>query len=141
MKTALKMALLLLPLMIVPHRSSAMMGIAALTKEQAQAMGITVRSEKNGEAGVLLWLEFKASGKFATFRRVELQVGEGEGRIVSAALMPERPSPGSIAVHFSAYPAYLDKSTLTIVVTGANPRGGEGYELKVKDFIDLTKYR
>jgi hypothetical protein len=140
-KTALKMAVLLLALTIVPCRCFAMMEIADVSREQAQAMGVTVRSHRNGDAGVAVWLEFKTSGKLAAFRRVELQIGEGEGRIMSAPLLAEHPSPGSIAVHFSAYPAYLGKSTLTIVVAGSNPLGGEGYRLKVKDFVDLTQYQ
>lgn len=137
----LKMAVLLLPLAIMPIRCFGEMMISDLSREQAQAMDVTVRSETNGEAGVVVSLEFKASGKLATFKFVELQIGEGEGRVMSAPLLAENPSSRNVVVHFSTRPAYLDKSILTIVVTASNQLGGEGYRLKVKDFVDLAKYR
>ncbi len=123
-------------LLVLPSECLAMMEIADVTKEQAKEMGLTVRSHKNGEAGIAVTLEFRTMGKLETFQRVELQIGEGKDRIMSAPLLASQPTPGSIVVRFSAYPAYLDKSILTIVVIGNNPLGGEGYRIKVKDFIE-----
>jgi hypothetical protein len=114
--------------------------LADVSKEQAKEWGVSIRSHKNGDAGVKVWLEFKTQGVLKNFTRVELQIGEGENRIMAGPLLASHPSPGSVAVHFSAYPAYLPKSTLTIMVNDT-PLGGSGYRFKLKDFIELEKFR
>ena len=112
--------------------------IADVSKEEAKQMGATIRSRKSGE-GIEVLLEFKTTGKFEKFKRVELNIGEGKDQIMSAALLPAHPSPGSVTAHFSVNSAYLAKSTLMIVAEGDNPLGGEGYRFKLKDFIDIEK--
>ena len=126
-------------MLIAPGTCLAEMLIADVSREEAKGMGVTMRSRKNGDAGVEVRLEFKKSGQLKDFKRVELQIGEGKDRIMSASLLPAQPNPGTVAVHFSANPAYLTSSTLMIVVIGDNDLGGEGYRFKVKDFIDLEK--
>jgi hypothetical protein len=89
----------------------------------------------NGQAGIQVQMEFKTDGELKKITYVELQIGDGENRITSAPLLVSYPSPGRVAVRFSAYPAYLPKSALMVVVSDA-PLGGTGYRFKVKDFIE-----
>lgn len=138
MKVILKVIVLLM-LVMASANCLAEMLIADVSKEEAKQMGATIRSRKNGEASVEVRLEFKTTGKFEKFKRVELEIGQGKDQIMSAALLPANPSPGSVTVHFSVNPAYLAKSTVTIVAEGDNPLGGEGYRFKLKDFIDVEK--
>ena len=139
MKMILRITILILMLVIASRNCIAEMLIADVSKEEAKQMGVTMRSAKSGDAGVKVWLEFKTNGKLRTFKRVELEIGEGKNRIMSAPLLPVQPVPECVVVNFSANPAYLAKSTLMIVVQGDNALGGEGYRLKVNDFIQLEK--
>ena len=138
MKVLLKVTVLLM-LIAASSNCIAEMLIADVSKEEAKLMGAIIRSRKNGDASVEVRMEFKTSGKFEKFRRVELDIGEAKDQIMSAALLPSHPSPGSVAVRFSVNPAYLAKSTLMIVAEGDNPLGGECYRFKLKDFIDIEK--
>jgi len=53
--------------------------------------------------------------------------------------MPEnRSKPGHVLVVFTAARAQLDKVTLMVVV---GDFGDVGYELRVKDFVDLKKVK
>ena len=90
-------------------------------------------------------LEFKTEGRLKGFdpnrgSRVELQMTEGEKSLVTAALQMKLPSPGHIVVSFAADRAQLDKINLMVVV-GAGAAVGGGYELRVKDFVELEKLR
>jgi hypothetical protein len=140
MKMIFNISALTVLLIAASSHCFAEMTVADVSKQEAKEMGVTMRSHKNGDAGVAVWLEFKTNGKLKDFTRVDLQIGEGKSRIMSAPLLVSHPSPGSVAVHFSAYPAYLATSTLTIVVADS-PLGGSGYRFKVKDFIELEKSR
>ena len=66
---------------------------------------------------------------------LELQTSE-----VTAALQLKQPSPGHFTVSFTADRAPLDKITLMVVV-GAGAMVGGGYELRVKDFVELERLR
>ena len=136
MKVILKVTVLLM-LAMASANCLAEMLIADVSKEEAKQMGVTIGSRKNGEASVEVRLEFKTTGKFEKFKRVELEIGKGQNQIMSAPLLPTYPNPGSISVRFSVNPAYIADSTLMIVVDAA--LGGEGYRLKVKDFLDPEK--
>ena len=116
MKTIFNISAVTFLLIAASSPCFAEMTIEDVSKEWAKEMGVTMRSHKNGDAGVAVWLEFKTNGKLKDFSRVDLQIGEGKSRIMSAPLLASHPSPGSVAVQFSAYPAYLATSTLTIVV-------------------------
>ena len=109
--------------------------IKDVSTNRAKELGVTIRTNMNGQAGVQVWLEFKTTGELTKYSHVELQIGKGENGIMSAPLLATHPSRESVAVNFSAYPAYLPKSTLMIVVSDA-PLGGTGYRFKVKDFIE-----
>lgn len=138
MKTILKMMFLSFLLSVSSSQCFALMSLKDISREQAKALGLVVRSHGAGQAGVKVWLELKSEGELKTFDRVELRIGAGEKPLVSAPLLATHASPGSVAVHFSADPAYLATSTFTIVVTNGL-RDMVGYPLKVKDFVKLEK--
>jgi hypothetical protein len=114
--------------------------IEDVSTKRAKELGVTIRTNMNGQAGIQVWLEFKTTRELKKYSHVELEIGKGENRIMSAPLLATHPSPESVAVNFSAYPAFLPKSTLMIVVSDA-PLGGTGYRFKVKDFIEPAKSR
>ena len=102
-------------------------------------MGMEIRAKGNGPNEVWVELEFKTEGKFRHFSQVELAIGEGDKLLVGyAALRQKRSSSGSVVVRFMANRAYLEKITLTVVV---GDFGDIGYDLRVKDFVDLGKVR
>jgi hypothetical protein len=55
-------------------------------------------------------------------------------------LREEKPNPGRVVVGFAVDRAQMDKVTLR-VVTESSERTRTGYDLRVKDFVDLTKIR
>ena len=109
--------------------------IEDVSTNRAEELGVTIRTNMNGQAGIQVVMEFKTTGELKNFANVELQIGDGENRIMSAPLLVSYPSPDRATVRFSAYPAYVPKSTLMIVVRDT-PIGGTGYRFKVKDFIE-----
>jgi len=134
MKAILNITVLAVLLWVTPSPCLAMISVEDVSMERAKELGVTFRTDRNGEAGIQVWLEFKAEGELKKITYVELQIGHGEDRIMSARLDVSQPKPGSMAVHFSAYPAYLPRSTLMIVVY-QGPKGDVGYRFRVKDFI------
>jgi hypothetical protein len=127
-------------IMVVPSHCFGMFSIEDVSKSRAKALGVTFQTNTNGEAGIQVRLEFNTRGELKKITYVELQIGEGESRIVSAPLQVFYPSPKTGLVRFSAYPAYLPKSTLTIVVYGG-PKGDVGYRFKVEDFTEPSQLR
>jgi hypothetical protein len=113
----------------------AMLAIEDVSTNRAKELGVTIRTNMNGQAGIQVQMEFKTEGELKKITYVELQIGDGENRIMSAPLLVSYPSPGRVAVRFSAYPAYLSKCILTIAVYGG-PKGDWGYRFKVKDFVE-----
>ncbi|MGA2496169.1 MAG: hypothetical protein ABSH20_00420 [Tepidisphaeraceae bacterium] len=87
-------------------------------------------------------LEFEAKGALKEFRRVDLEIKEGEKLLVRSSLREEESKPGHvvvpghIVVSFAADRVHLDNSTLWVVV---GVRAGSVYEIPVKDFVDLEK--
>jgi hypothetical protein len=117
----------------------ALRSLASLTPERAKELGITLRSHPNGESGVRVVLEFKAVGELRGFTHVELAIAAADGkRVVDAILRSERPAAGMIEASFSADPAWLAHSTLTICTTEGQ-RSHSGYMLAVKDFLPSAK--
>jgi hypothetical protein len=116
----------------------AMISVEDVSQARARELGVTFRTHTNGQAGMQVWMEFKLKGELQKITYVELQVGDGPERIASAHLRVSNPDPASASVNFSAFPAYLSKSTLMIVVYNG-PRGDVGYQFKVKDFIEPEK--
>ena len=118
-----------------------MISVGHLSKEQAAELGITMKHRTNGDAGVMVWLEFKKEGFLEAFTYAELQVTDAKGKhLVSARLQPHPVVYGQpkeiVSVAFSADPAQLENCAFMIVAYGSS-RGDVGYVLKVKDFLDL----
>ena len=124
--------------MAASSRCFALISVGDVSRERAKELGVAIRTEKNGVAGVKVWLEFESEGELKKMTYVELQIGDGENRIMSAPLRVTNPGPGRVAVNFSAYPAYLSRCILMIVVYGG-PKGDVGYRFKMKDFIEVKK--
>jgi hypothetical protein len=140
MKTIINLSILAFLLLTPSSHCLAAIGVGDVSPDEARALGVAFRTNTNGEAGIQVWLELKSEGELKKITYVKLQIGEGESRIMSAALPVSYSTPGKGVVTFSAYPAYLPKSTLMIVVYNG-PRGDIGYRFKVKDFIELDKLR
>ena len=139
-KMIVNISILTFLLVAASSQCFAEMTIQDVSKERAKELGVTIRTNMNGQAGIQVRLEFKTDGELKGFSRVELQIGDGEKRIMSAPLQVSYPSPGKVAVTFSAYSAYLSDCTLIIVVNDP-PLGGSGYRLKVKNFVESEKSR
>jgi hypothetical protein len=141
MKTILNISALTLLLVAASSRCFAEMTIEHVSRERAKALGMEIRTKASGTNAVWVELEFKAEGKFKDFSHVSLEIKEGKQLLVGyAALREKRSSSGSVVVNFMANRAFLDKITLTVVVDDV-PMGGSGYEVQVKDFVELEKVR
>ena len=140
MKVKLMLTLLVALFLAGTSQSFALMEIAEVSKERAKEMGVTLRSRPNGDAGVAVWIEFKATGALKNFTRVELRMTSGGKHLVSAPLLASRTAADAVEAYFSAAPEQLAGSTLMLVVT-EGPRSRTGYEFRVKDFVEPAKTR
>jgi hypothetical protein len=117
----------------------AMMSIAGVSPARAKEMAMEVRSQPAGPDAVRVEFEFETRGELKYFNRVDLEISDGGKLLISPALMPEnRSKPGHVVVVFTADRAQVDKITLTVVV---GDFGDVGYELRLKDFVDLKKVK
>ena len=144
MKTILHLSVLVVLLAVAPSRCLALRSLGILSTNEAKEMGLEVRATPAGPDAAWLELEFKIEGKLKDynperFSQVELEIRDGEKSLLSyAALQEQHPAPGRVRVRFMANRAYLDKLVLTIVV-GQGLMAGGAYELRMKEFVDLTK--
>jgi hypothetical protein len=111
-----------------------------VSKKLAKQLGMQVRSEPAGPNHFKVELEFKPEGKLKDFGRVDLLIGEGDNPPVTAPLREDRSKPGRVVVDFTADRAHLDSLTLRVMVPWPTG-GGDAYELRVKDFVELKKAR
>ena len=139
MKTMINIFVLAVLLFAASCPCFAMRSIGFVSKKEAKELGMDLRFTANGTNEVWVELEFKTEGKFKDFSQVELEIREGNKFLLGyAPLQSKRTSSGSVVVSFLANRAYLDKITLTVVVGSL---GDSGYELRVKDFVELKKAR
>ena len=103
-------------------------------------MGVSIRSNVDGENGIKVWLEFVPKGEQKNFTYVQVAISAGEKGLVAAPLLTSHPTPERVSVYFSSDAANLSVSVLTIVVEDGE-RTRIGYQLKLKDFIGLEKIR
>jgi hypothetical protein len=116
--------------------------IARLTKEEAKGMGIEVRAKAAGPDAIWLELEFKPEDRLKDFTHVELSMTEGEKSVVVfAALREKRSISGSVVVTFTTGRAYLEKTTLSVVMHSPGEAGDHTFQLRMKEFVDLEKVR
>lgn len=135
MKAILHISVLALLTLVVPSRCFAMLDIEQVTPDRAKALGMEVRAKAAGPHLVRIELEFEAKGELKNFSRVDLQMTAAGKLLLFSTLKEETSKPGRVIVSFAADPAHLDTLTLRVVVSGG--LGGEGYDLRVKDFVDL----
>jgi hypothetical protein len=122
-----------------------MWDIELVTKVRAKELGMEVRSEPVSPTHVRVDLEFKTEGELKNFSNdagrwhggVELFIGQGDNPPVTAPLREDRSTPDRVVVSFTAEPARLDKLSLQVWVP--ETLGGSGYELRIKDFVELKK--
>ena len=121
---------------------SAAISVGTLTKDKAkEKYGITMHAEKNGDAGIKVWLQFKKAGWLEKFTYAELIVDDEHGQhMVTATLQPNpqhHRQPADITtVAFSARQSDLARCKFLVVCYNSN-EGDTGYYLNVKDFLDM----
>lgn len=140
MRTMLNISVVTLLLAAASRECCALQHNVEVSKERAKELGVTLRSNVDGENGVKVWIEFEPKGDLKEFSHVTVDISSGGKRLVSAPLLTGRPSPERVAVHFSADPTLLPSSVLTIVVN-AGERTRIGYQFQVKDFVEPQKSR
>src|SRR5690349_4044210 len=136
MKTIFSITTLALLLAVCPSRSFAMMSIAFVSKGRAKELGIEIRATANGPNEAWIVLEFKPEGQLKEFSHVSLEIRDGEKFLLGyTPLQEKKTTSGSITTSLMANRIFLEKVTLSIVV--GYPGNYAGYELRVKDFVDL----
>ena len=143
MRTIFKGATTAILLLATAISSSAMISVGDLSKDQAKAMGIVMKSRKNGDAGVQVWLEFKREGILKHFTYAELQVEDEKGKHLISAMLRVNPvihgQPAElVSVAFSAEPEQLKNCSFRVVAYGSSA-GDVGYDLKVSEFLELEE--
>ena len=141
MKTILTITVGILLFLGTSHPAAALISVGVLSKEKAEELGIRMKSRKNGDAGVMVWLEFRKGGFLEKLSYTELRMTDAKGKhLVSARLQPRQVVHGQsedlMTVSFSANPAQLRNCTFMIVGYRGG-RGGVGYVLNVREFLDL----
>jgi len=139
MNTIVKILTIVIVLFSMRHDASALIEISELTSTEAKKLGISVQHRNNGDAGVMVWVEFKKEGALKAFAYCEFQMKDANGKHVVSAMLQPRPvvhgQPEELtSVSFSAELSWLPHCAFLIVTSGSG-RGGVGYQLNVKDFI------
>jgi hypothetical protein len=137
MKMPLKPLAQVVLLLVAPGMCFAMDSITPISKERAKELGIEVHSKAAGPDAIWVGLEFETKGKLKSVTHVDLHMWDGKKLLLSTILRDNRPSPGRVAVSFTADRSSLDK--LTIRVLSDMGLGSVGYSLHVKDLVDLEK--
>src|SRR5687768_2462863 len=133
MKAFLKTSGIIL-LLLTAMPSFGMISVGTLSKKQAEELGITMKQRPNGDAGVMVWLEFKKQGFLKDLTYTELRMKSANGKhLVSARLQPGPVVHGQPAdiesVSFSVDPAQLKHCAFMMVAYGSS-RGDVGYVLE-----------
>jgi hypothetical protein len=119
-----------------------MISVGEMSKEEAAKLGIVMKSRPNGDAGTMVWVEFKKTDFLAHFTYAELEVTNAAGKhrfsvkLVPNQMVYQQPS-DLISVGFSAEPEELEHCAIMLVAYGSS-RGDVGEVLKVKDHLDLA---
>jgi hypothetical protein len=140
MKTLLSFLVVAFLGVLAPHSCLAEMTIEDVSRDRARELGLEIRAKPAGPDAVRIELEFELKGALKKYDRVELEFRDGKKLLVTTALREEHPKSGRIVVSFAADRAHLDKATLMMVVMDV-PLGGSGYQIRVKDFVELEKLR
>ncbi|MEK7953031.1 hypothetical protein [Luteolibacter soli] len=145
MKSFSKFSGLLAMLLAVTLPCSSMIDVGVLTPKEAKELGVVLKHRPNGDAGEMVWLEFKKEGFFEKLTYCEFQISDAKGNhLASARLDPhpvnhEQPK-DVVSVSFSAVPAELERCSIMLVAYGST-KGDVGLILKVKDFLEAEKVK
>lgn len=144
MKTIFNTLVLAVLFAVAPNLCFAAWSFGPVSKERAKELGMEIRSKANGANEVSVELEIKTEGELKILSRedlsrVELQIKEGETRVVSATLKEDRSKSGRVVVGFAVNRAHLDMITLRVWVYQG--LGGVIHELRLQDFVELEKVR
>lgn len=140
MKTYSRLAILALLFAVTVVPCFALIQIEPVTRERAKALGMEIRYNAAGSGPLRVELEFKATGELKNYDRVDLEFASDGNWILSSTLKEEGTKPGVILVSFAVDRASLDKITLR-VVSRSGGRAMSGFEIRVKDFVELEKGR
>jgi hypothetical protein len=126
-------------LALTSSRSFAMMDIEIISQGRAKELGLEVRANAAGPDAVRAELGFETK-TLPRYSRVDLEVRDGGKLLLSSTLREEPAEPGRVIVSFAADRARLGQFTLR-VVTGVGTRNMIGYDIPVKEFVDLDRLR
>ena len=137
---AIRRALCVLLLLITAHPCFALIDVGYLTREKASEFGIRVRQRPNGDAGVLVWVEFRKQGFLEAFTYAEFRMTDAKGQQIASTriqphpVVPNQPS-DLLTVAFSAQPDQLQNCSILLVAYGSR-LGDVGYIIRPRDFLD-----
>jgi hypothetical protein len=146
MRSRRRFPTLLLTVCIVALTASAgraEISVGTLTRAEAKdKYGITMHARKNGDAGIQVWIQFKKQGWLEKFTYAELRMKDAEGKhLISARLQPNPVHHGQsddvTTLSFSADADQLGQCRFLVVCYNSN-EGDVGYNLNVRDFLDLN---
>ncbi|WP_035613486.1 hypothetical protein [Haloferula sp. BvORR071] len=134
--------LLFVWLLLLASPCFGMIGVGPMSKEEAGKLGIVMKSRPNGDAGTLVWVEFKKTDFLEKFTYAELEMVDAAGKHRLSAKLLVNPvvyqQPADvISVSFSAEPEELAHCSIMLVAYGSS-RGDVGEVLQVKDHLDLA---
>ncbi len=137
---AIRRALCVLLLLITAHPCFALIDVGYLTREKASEFGIQVRQRPNGDAGVLVWVEFRKQGFLEAFTYAEFRMTDAKGQqIASTRIQPHPVVAGQpndlLSIAFSAQPDQLQHCSILLVAYGSR-LGDVGYIIRPRDFLD-----
>jgi len=124
----------------------AMDTLLPITKDQARDLGLQFRCVPSGSESVWVRLEFEPEklggglgntdfSKLPT--HVAMEMRDGPRPLLSTILRDERSGSGRITVGFRAARSELGKLYLRVMADEG--LGGVGYEIRVRDVVDLKK--
>jgi hypothetical protein len=125
-------ALLTVLILAVPRLCCGTDPFEYVSKARAKELGLVVRSDVVG--GVFrITLDFETKGELKHYRRVALELLDGEKLLVSSNLREDRSKPGWINVEFMLDSSYLDKATLRMAFGAESPRSAS--IIRLKEFV------
>ncbi|WP_035609824.1 hypothetical protein [Haloferula sp. BvORR071] len=143
MKTTLRKALLMTTLLLgaVSSPCFGLISIHEVTAEEAKEWKVEVRALPAGPEDVRVEIEFSSEGQFHDFRRVDFRMHGDDGKMLAVLqLKEERTKEGRVLVSFATSRENLGKIAVW-VVSGGGARVGGAYEIRPKDFVDLSKLK
>ncbi len=136
MKTIRNLSLLFFLLFAASSQCFAYRSVQGVSKEQAEVLGVKVRAERLRDGSIGMRLEFMPIAKLEHFSYAELDITSDKRKLVSVTLKPLKQSKLEVVLYFSADPAFVEMSTLTIIVSGSTRQHPDGYSFAIKDFVD-----